>query len=89
MAIEAAEAAAAAGRGGGDGVRGARAKVDMGDDRASDGDGGGGGGIAGGRDDSSRYSHVCCEKHAYQLQRSAVNAVEERVAETSNKVCVR
>lgn len=29
---------------------------------------------------------MCCEKHAFQIQRSAVNMIEEQVKVTSNKV---
>lgn len=36
--------------------------------------------------ESGGGGEMCCEKHAFQIERSAVRMVEERVKETSYKV---
>lgn len=51
-------------------------------------EGGGRNSCGGGGDDGGWAKEICCEKHASQLERSAVHRREERVRETSSKVCV-
>ncbi|CAN0110638.1 unnamed protein product, partial [Hapterophycus canaliculatus] len=40
----------------------------------------------GGDDGDGRAKEPCCEKHAFQLERSAAHRLEERIKETSSKI---